>query len=390
MSLEASILAIPGARAFTPALVLGSGLPAEIEVGGKKFPCGYAWKEMLPLGRYQDRTGKAFEVTPQRIDTIIRDFNRAKAKGYKPYCPDAHKNRTKNYGYVLDLRRNAKGSLEGLHQLIGEDALLEAARSQSSICTLKDVVDEHGEKYDELIDHNAILPDPQLSGLGGFVPVDIQPALAASRGPATAEVFELAATQEPEMDLKELRKALGVADSVADADVISQAAAKVTGIPAAVDAATKPLTEQVTALSRERDEAKARVLELSRGPSAPDPEALRDRADLTLGRIDLAVAKGDVPAAVAGKLKELVRKGDAPNAFMLSRADDLGDRPADAFLKLFDGSGLGRKAGDPETGVANVVALSRDVPGEDKPVDEKRRRELLGLSTLGQDILATK
>jgi hypothetical protein len=115
---------------------------------------------------------------------------------------------------------------------------------------------------------------------------------------------------------------------------------------------------------RERDE---RIVSLSRTPPEPDPEALRDRADLTVGRIDLAVARGDLPPAIADKLKRAVVADGKPNAFLLSRSDAIGARPVEYVLSLFDGAKL-----NPPLGSQVVFPASRTVPGADVATDDDK------------------
>jgi hypothetical protein len=369
-------------RGFIPALVMDRSrteYPSEID----GYPVRYFWKEALPLGRIRDANGKEEEVPPQRVDTILRDYQRARAKGYKAFLPPGHKDRSKNYGWVLDARKNANGALELLHQVIGEDAILEVVRSDSSICTLRDVTDAQGDHYDELIDHNAIIPDPQHPGLGGFVA--FEPGLAASRGqPLEAEVFRYmtaAQQMESDMDLKDLKAALGLPDDAKDADVLAKATARIKEVPT-IEQARDTAAQQVTALSRERDDAKT---ELSRRPAAPfvvDPEALRDRADLVLGRIDLVTDRGDMPKFIADKVKAKVKsdKGE-PNAFMLSRAAELDARPIDFVLSLFDGSKLGLELGRQTTRTpTNAPVHGGDGQDDNKPVTKDRVAELAGMA----------
>jgi hypothetical protein len=342
-STNATIIGSREDSPFKPAVVLGQGLPNDIN--GQ--PVAYFWKEMLPLGRYRDAQGKAFEVTPQRIGEVVACFNRAKAKGYRPFLPaGSHSERKKNYGFIQDVRVNANGSLEGLHQFIGEDAIREAARNRSSVCILRDVTDEHGEHYSELIDHNAILPDPQLSGLADFQPFN--PALAASRGQTiSAAVLELAAPeQETAMDLTALRKAIGAADTVSDADVLSQAAAKLGSIP--------QLEQARTTAETERDAART---ELSRRPAQPEfPAVIASGSVRNLHKqVELMAREGSITGAQAEAAKKLIGTPEQPNVLALSRTG--ADHPAEAWLEVLALS----KSGVDATGAARsgVQELSR-------------------------------
>jgi hypothetical protein len=350
------------------------GLPTEID--GE--PVRYRRKALLKVGKYRHPKLGELEFTRADLDAIARGTREFITDGGRVYVPPGHKpyDKALNFGWLLDPAVEGD-TLYGTAQLIGTDAHREAARNDVSVCVRKDFVGGNGKKYPRVLEHLALCPDPVAMGLGDFVP------LSRDSGPAEAvPVYMAATTTEPTMDLSKIRKALGVADDVPDADVLTQAEARISGQAAAIEAATKPLNEQVTALSRERDTLNGKVTELSRTPTPPDPEVLRDRADLTAGRIDLAVARGDVPAVIAPKLKELLGKPDAPNAYMLSRADGFNDRPADAILKLFEGSQLGRKSGDPETGVQLSRRETGDGADDSKPVTTERRNELRELAGL--------
>jgi hypothetical protein len=354
MSTHPRVFSWPESAPFKPAVILGQGLPAD--VNGQ--PAAYFWKEMLPPGNFHDAKGKPFEVDAKRIDTLIACFNRAKAKGYRPFLPaGSHRERQKNYGFLIDVRKNARGVLEGLHQFIGEDAIREASRNKSSICTVRDVTDETGEHYEELIDHNCILPDPQMSGLGDFQPFN--PALAASRGQnlGAVEYLELAAsTQETVMDLTALRKAVGAADTVPDADVITQAATKLGTIPA--------LEQARTTAEGERDTART---ELSRRqlPKEPDPDVIADRAGVKLERIEHLATTGAISAQQADFLKKRVNGADGkPNVLMLSKAPGADESPVDALLAFAAMGKAGVKAdGEAQTGVQELSRQRHDHSG---------------------------
>lgn len=111
--------------------------------------------------------------------------------------------------------------------------------------------------------------------------------------------------------------------------------------------------------------AESRIVELSRKPSPPDPEALLDRADLVIGKIELSMAKGDMPPSIGKKLIESVKPQGKPSAYLLSREDSINARPAEFILGLFTDQKLGVQTGT-RTG---VQTLSREVPGDEAKVD---------------------
>lgn len=198
------------------ALTLGRSLPAQ----KNDLPCQYYWKEMLQLGRIVDTNGNEHNVTSEYLDQVASDFQKAKAKGHEPYLPfqyhptpkpntptDRTKVKTENKGFLVDVMRR-KDSLYGLHQFIGteDDIKKTVATNKSSIGILKNVRASDGEVYQTFIDHNSILPDPQLDGLGDFIPVNSGNTLflAASRGAVVEQVVLKRAEEQGDSTMQAL------------------------------------------------------------------------------------------------------------------------------------------------------------------------------------------
>lgn len=268
--------------------VASSNLPAEIN----GYPVKYAWKEMLPLGQYTDASGQKFTVTSERVGRLIANYRRAYAKGFKPFLPDHHRadSGSHNFGYVVDVRRGENGSFEGLHQLIGEDAHRAAARNRTSVMILKDVTDADGEKYDELLYHNALIPNPRLTKLKDF-----EPALAASSGlTGDAVVLTLAAPEkqgDSDMELlNQLRQLFGAADLTEE-----QAMEKVTA-----------LSQSHESIAAELKTAKANVLTLSAEPLKPSPQVVKLIAKNARMAKNAALKAGGIDAHVATELEKLL------------------------------------------------------------------------------------
>lgn len=150
------------------------------------LPCFYYWKESLPVGDFKDIDGVVHHVPAERVSRIISTYKLAASRGHEPFLPDAHTKRERktNFGYIADVKRGANGSVEILHQFLGEAAKNEAMKNKSSIMILPTFEDEKGNVYEDLIDHNAILPNPRIANLGDF-----QPALAASSDQAYKAVL---------------------------------------------------------------------------------------------------------------------------------------------------------------------------------------------------------
>jgi hypothetical protein len=364
-----------------------SGYPKE--VGG--FPAFYARKEILKCGEYvHPSTGLKFSITTDRMDGLVRTFKQMNDRGQKVFLPGKHRDydAKDNFGWAVAMERQGD-SLFAVEQLIGEDARLAAARNDRSVMIRPKFKDEKGTEYAEAIEHIAIVPDPVISGLSGTVPI-----AASKSSPATeALVLELAAQQEIRMDLSKLREALGAAKDVPDETVIQQATAKLAAVPALE-------TDKATALSRataaeaERDAAKAQVLELSRTGSGPDPEVLHERGLRIMDKADSLSAAGILPPAFVDKFKKLLG-GDKPRALLLSRDTGAADCPAGEFINLLAEFKPVMQFGE-KTGAQQKLELARQAHGnagevgaDDKPITPDRLKEILSLTPLGNDILAT-
>lgn len=366
-----------GAGEFKPALTLGHDWPYPKERNGK--PCFYYWKPALTLGHKKTwgnngKAGEPIDVTPDRIAKIVGDYKRAAATGYEAPLPDDHASPTKNYGWVKDARVGADGSLELLHQFVGEEEKNEALNKKTSICTVADTTDEYGNKYSELIDHQAIIINPQLNNLGDFTP-----ALAANRGQAIEAVqFEMSAPEEIDMDLSKLREALGAAKEIPDDQILTQAVVKLGENKTALELSRGKETELATlktraeTAERERDEHKAKALELSKG--AVDAITLEDRRLTAEEVLATHVERGQCTDAMAAIIRENFIGKEGSPGLMLSRGARSG--PVGAIFKLLELnrtlSGFRQTAGQ---------SVPRNTPGAgDQTVSPERIKELRALA----------
>lgn len=340
------------------AVVLGQGLPTE--KGGQ--PCKYFWADAITEGEYTHPVKKwKLSVDRKRMDGWISNFDKMRLAGVGVTVNADHSNKAADsLGEVVGMKRE-EGTLKLLHQLVGEDAIRMAGRNKVSLGINADYVDGRGVAYGDAIVHSALTPIPVVPGQAGLI--------AASRGQSDqALIFELAAPtgDQPMVDLKKIREALGAAADVKDDELIQQAAVKLGEQKTERDG----LLSRATTAEGKVEELDAKVLTLSRAPAAPDPEILRDRCENTRDKINLSMAKGDLPKVVADKLLATIPE-DKPNVFMLSRSDDLGNRPMDYILSLFKDSQLGVAVGSQTTGQNDTILLSRQVPGANGDEDKK-------------------
>lgn len=157
----------------------------KLKVGSKskKVPVTYFWKDAIQVGDYvHPLTGQKFSVDRSRIDHWVGKFNRMKRAGVEVPTPVDHSEAAEdNRGFVVDARRNGD-KLKLLHQAIGKDAAIVAARNRCSVYIDPDFRDGNGKRWGEVIAHSAYTPKPVVHGQGAFVP------FAASRGAAMRTV----------------------------------------------------------------------------------------------------------------------------------------------------------------------------------------------------------
>ena len=361
---------------FTEALTLGSDFPHPKERNGLK--CHYRWKESLPIGKtFHDAKGRQWHFSAAEAEQTLSTLKAARSLGYEPSIPSSHKvNEGKNYGYIVDARRNSKGNIELLHQFLGDGALGEALTRKTSICIRPEVKLSDGKVYRYLVDHNAAIVNPQLTDLEDF-----KPALAASGQAARAVVLELAApsTQESTMDLSKIKKLVGAAENATDEQVLAAAETKLGEMSASV-ASVKTLTEEKAQLSRDLAAAK---LELSRAggePAKPTARDLQYAGKIARQSRESAIKSGGITPANADKIeKALLPKTVAADALTLSRAvEDDDDRlllGLDTAAAVFDAL-----VGNQPTPVANKLELGRHPidsgdPDADKAAEEEGRKQ---------------
>lgn len=340
----------PGSAPREQAASLGQGMPPMI--GGQ--PVQYAWKEMIRVGQYtHPKQGWTLSVTPERLKTWEANFHKMRQNGTKPFLPAKHVaefSGAENYGYLIDMKVEPRTlpdgskveSLVGLHQLIGEDAHRAAARNESSVYIQERVKDAQGNTYAEAITHNAIIPDPVVTGLGGFV------AMSASASDAVP-IYSLAiGSNEMTDEMKALRTLCGLADTVTDEkQILAAAATRINGdgtklalsLSAQTAAETKrqeietKLVATSAALvlaSNKADQAEARALSLSGGAAMPDDLATEWHGVYS-SYVDALAAAGNITPDCRDAIKTTVLKnGEKVNGMALSKS--AGGKPLIALV----------------------------------------------------------
>lgn len=326
-------------------------LPGEVD----GVPVFYRRMRIAKAGKWTHRgTGEPVDITPERMEQWVKNTAALAAAGVKPFLPGQHRgefNAKDNHGYVLGLAREG-GDLYATVQLFGEEAKKVAACNSRSIYVVKDARDARGNVIaGESIAHVALVPNPALPDLGPTVKIA---ASAGGSAAIEAPILEPAAETnrsnpmfKPET-LKSLRTKLKLPDTTPEAEVAEKAAAIALADPPAAPA---DKSAEVAALSADKTRLEGEVQTLTQkvaslsasAPKQADPEIMRDRVDNYVGRIDLMTERGDLPKAVADKIKAKIK----PEAtLMLSASPDFDNkRPIDFVLGLFDGSRLGVPTG---------------------------------------------
>lgn len=377
-----TVLALSTGRdELVKAVPLGlEGFPTKISVKvgdeTKEIPVSYFEKEVLEVGEYEHpTTGEAFAIDAPMIDHLVDKFNQMRAQGIEIHCPVDHSDKAEdNRGFVMKLRRDG-GKLSFTSQVFGDDGALTAVRNRCSAQITPNFRDEKGRNWGPAIEHIAFTPIPVITGQGSFVPI------AASRGEqaVTKTLYLSASKGSPDMDITKLREAIGAAKEITDQDVIAQAVAKLGEGKTAAEtlqlSRTKidsfdAIKQRAETAETERDAAKAKVLELSKGN--PDASVLEGNLNVAEGRLQLAIERGQCTEDMARIVRENFLKPDGKPGLMLSRSPFAG--PVDGIFKLLELNKALKGFQQTDTQV-----VGRHVPGggeEQKTITIERLNEL--------------
>ncbi len=196
----------------TPTLTLGDGFARERN--GK--PCFYFDKEAIGPGTIRDARGVVHNLTPKDADDIVADVSRAMSFGHEPSLPDRHFGTPgRNFGWVKGIRKNARGNIVLTHQHVGEAENNDALNLKTSVMLRRNYTDERGRHWRWWLDHNAVIPNPQLRDLEDFKPATL--AASSDGQPGEVDYVVLAAQPQPAvtppgetpMDWTKIRDSMG-------------------------------------------------------------------------------------------------------------------------------------------------------------------------------------
>lgn len=356
----------------------GAGVLAGSRVDANGAPVKTYVKDLISVGTWRDPArGDTFDVTEADLDHWAREFARMKANGVKVPVPDGHTfDSASNRGYVEDVYRDGK-TLFGKIDLIGEDAIAMASRTEVSIYSPASVIDGKGNKYDHPISHVALTPVPVISGQGSFVPIKLSRD-ATERVPAYRLAQEYP-TMNPE--LLAVAKALGCDTSSAKSDK------ELHDLILSKHGAAKQDAEKAVAMSRERDDA-VRNLSLARTEIDALKQGSKGETNPRILKLSRESRTAQLDSLNPHDLTALKPVIDEAKAIFVPASDDaLALSLTPAADAMFDGfvrslKKLDLKALGEQTRAA--VALSRNAPsdGNGAPDPDRVRKNVDQMKSL--------
>lgn len=309
-------------------------------------------KDIIRTGRFVKAEDElSFEVDERLLDHWVRTFEAMQKVGVSVPVVAGHDGANDPdavRGRVLSLWRDGD-RLVMRAEMVGEDGILAAERSDVSIYSPPDFTDGEGNEYTQPILHVALTPNPVIPGLGAFIP------LAASR--------RLKLAQEPAiMDaLKKIAAALGIAEE----DLADETKAEELIIAAIGKLADSKKVEASLDTPEPKDDGASPAIEASR---KVDPLTVRLVADANRTKLGALVSAGKITPAVRDKLEaELIGKDGAALALSLSKGDE--NRTFDAVVAALADNDPVKLA---EQTKAQVLSLSDGRKG-DGGADDKLR-----------------
>lgn len=330
--------------------------PATNEAGAKiqRFS-----KDLIRAGEYV-KGRQVVKATHARMDHWVKQFLAMKEAGVNvPIQLDHRDDAAAKAGNLRSLFR-VGDTLWGEIEMVGEDSIALAGRTEVSIGIREKMRDGKGKDYEDVIEHVALTSYPVVPGQGGFI------ALSRDGQDEKVPVFRLAKSKGSNMELlSKLAAALSIdmADKSED-DVTSECMARIAALHKSVADTTKKLNLAL----KQSDPPDAPTLKLHRRVREQDIQARQ-----TAGKLN---------AAGAEALRSLVI-GGTDNANLSRTLDDHSEALIDGFLQVIDKLPSLKTAG----GETKGQYLSRQTPsdegGSEKDIDpdfQKRRKAALGVS----------
>lgn len=324
-------------------------------------------KDLIRLGSYtKASTDQSLDVTSEKLQHWADTANAMNTAGVKiPVNLDHEMSADATRGYARDFFVSG-GTLFATIDLIGQDAIDMAGRTEVSIGLTPKIVDGKGNEYENAIEHVALTSFPVVPGQGGFIKL--------SRG--QTPVYRLS-TKEPSMDaVTQIAQAMGISTDGADpATLLNQILAR---CKAGADMAKQNDTMKCE-LDRVKGELENTKVQLSKStatPPKPDSLTLSMAAENRSLKINHLLESGRICKAQADLLTGAYIGG--PDRVALSRTvDEHGLAQFDLVMSVLSASQPPRSHGT-VTGVQNLsrgASANANEPNSDPILDTDLERE---------------
>ena len=347
---------------------------------------GLARPELLEAGVYKKdviRTGvwhvgkKRLQVTPERMDHWVSQFDAMAAAGIRIPAPVDHSGASEdNKGWIKNVWRDGDTlycSIEVPREQ--DDAKIGSTIREVSIAVDSEFRDGTGKVWQDVISHIAPCTEPVVSGQQNFVRVAARNADGRQN-----QIDIVLSRKETSMDvlLQAVRKALGADEKVSEEDLAKQLEEKWAGKNTTLKRAKDERDNAFEASRKdsERVEAlEAKVQELEKGNKPPQEtereiqlrqrvEAMEDRA--AMAEVEAAVASGKLIDKVKADAALLLRS----DSLELSRKGEDAITAQAAFRKVLDSLPVGASL-DLEERAKRSVELRNPNAGEEATEQEK-------------------
>lgn len=426
-------MAAPRSYPFKPVADAGN-LPKSIKLQmgkrEKEVPVAYLDKIIAVPGHWVNPDdGAKHDITPERLKGWAENFTKMQADGIRVHVPSDHSERARdNRGFIVSMAlvpdasqydADAGPGLLARHQMIGEDAALEALRNDTSIAYDPNYIGTNGKFYGDCIVHNALTPVPVSTGLSSFKQAASRAYAAPGQWLIQSPAFQHRSDSMnysipcSEEHMAKLRKWLPGGDQLTPEDVMARITQQLHTMGQSDDADAgdgaqtmsrqqihekaavnrKAIKDEATRLKNDLETAntalaaeRGKVSEMSRQiVQAPPADALAPLIDGATAAFE-GTAKGGICPAVRKKLMSLLVRADDGkiNSFAMSRqANPAGDKPLAMAVAAALSENVIVKSGE-ESG---FQAADRNIPGDDP---ESSNRKEMARKTLNKYLRSDK
>ena len=275
--------------AINSAFVLTTGDITAVALGNNKFR-----KAILRIGDFKiDQGERDLPVDADALKLLADNGNRYIAAGHRIGIPnghDKHGDADANRGWITAFKVDGDRLMADM-DLIGDDAIAAAQRSDVSIYAVPNFKDDKGETYEWLIRHVSLTTDPQISGLGDFI------AIAASNDVKPEQVPVYKPAKGEHMNFAKIALALGIAVTMTAENAEALILSAVEKLSKAGDPKPLELANKMIADLKKQITAGPKAITLS----STEAWGMRKARD---ARLEQLVMAAKITPSVADKLRE--------------------------------------------------------------------------------------